>query len=291
MKQQKAPRGVYFMANNRVFDHVIAFLRSFRTYNPTIPLCLIPFNNDFDRIAALKDAYNFSIFDDQSLLDSCDAISVELHGHVVGAYRKLVAWEGLFDTFAYIDVDTVVLDSVDFAFEQLRFAHYLGSQSNAEPLRRWVWKDNIHETHLLTPPQIAYSTNTGFYVSVRGMLPMKHILAKLDSALELKDSMVLHCMEQPFLNYLVVTSGFTYTSLLMLRERGIAKDAKLEWWGGAPGAKVEGGKLYPPIDWPIFLVHWAGVWQDCHESGSALPYLELWNYYRRPDLPVDVIAA
>lgn len=38
---------VYFMANNKVLDMTIAFLNSFRMHNKELPLCLIPYNNDF----------------------------------------------------------------------------------------------------------------------------------------------------------------------------------------------------------------------------------------------------
>jgi hypothetical protein len=282
MNEFNTSRGVYFLANNKVFEQVVAFLRSFRTHNPDIPLCLIPFDSDFDRIAALKTTYSFSIFDDANLLASCDAISEKFHGFVLGTYRKLVAWEGIFDAFIYIDVDTVVIESVDFAFEYLKHGDYIASHSNLENIRCWVWKDSVYATNLLTPPQIEYSANTGFFVSRRGLLPMKHCLAKVSGALELKDSMELDCMEQPFLNYLIVTSGYSHTSLLQLLIAGIAPAAKLEWWAGMAGARVDGGKIYHPDGLPIFLVHWAGCWK-------SRPYKELWDFYRRPGISPDVL--
>jgi hypothetical protein len=285
MNEHKPTRGVYFLANNAVFEQVVAFLRSFRTHNPTIPLCLIPYNDAFDRIAVLQDTYSFSVFDNTDLLAECDAISEKFHGFVLGAYRKLVAWEGIFDSFIYIDVDTVVIDSIDFAFDGLKYAAYVASHSNLANIRQFVWKDSIYKTHLLTRPQIEFATNTGFFASWRGLLPMKHCIAKVDGALELKDHMELSCMEQPFLNYLVVTSGYACTSLLVLRDRGVMPSAALEFWGGSPDARVEGGKLYPPYDAPVFLVHWAGFTRGCENLGEALPYKELWNFYRRSDIP------
>jgi hypothetical protein len=287
MSESKAARGVYFLANNKVFDQSVAFLRSFRTYNPGIPLCLIPFDGNYDRISALQDAYSFSIFDNQALLATADAISERFHGYVLGTYRKLVAWEGAFDSFVYIDVDTVVLDSIDFAFDNLKFAPYVASHSHIDSIRRWVWKDNVYEKNILTPPQIAFSANTGFFASVRGLFPMKHCLAKVASALELKDNMELLCMEQPFLNYLVVTSGYAYTSLLALRNAGLAPEAKLEFWAGIPDARVDNGKLVSPFDVPVFLVHWAGKWQNLAHI-DELPYRELWEFYRRTDIAPDV---
>lgn len=288
MSESKSVRGVYFLANNKVFEQVVAFLRSFRTHNPTIPLCLIPFDDNFEKISALKDAYSFSIFDNRELLASADAISAHFHGHVLGTYRKLVAWEGPFDSFIYIDVDTIVLDSIDFAFENLKYAPYVASHSNIENIRCWVWKDNIYEKNILTPPQIGFSTNTGFFASVRGLFPMKHCLAKVKGALELKDSMELMCMEQPFLNYLVVTSGYAYTSLLVLRTAGLAPDAKLEFWAGIPDARFDNGKFHSPYGLPVFLVHWAGKWQNLANI-DELPYRELWEFYRRSDRAPDVL--
>ena len=266
-------RGVYFLANNAVFEQCVAFLRSFRTHNPTIPLCLIPFDNDFGKISLLKDLYSFSVLEDARVLTTCDAISKKFHGFFLGTYRKLAAWEGVFDEFIYIDVDTVVIDSVDFAFAQLKYGHYVASHANITSTRRWVWKDNIYERNLLTPPQIAYSANTGFFVSRRGLFTMQYCMAKTTGALELKDSMELDCMEQPFLNYLVVTSGYIYTSLLQLLATGVAPDVKLEWWAGRPAGRVERGTLYDPNGAPIFLVHWAGCWK-------SLPYKKLWEFYR-----------
>lgn len=278
-------KGVYFLANNKIFDLAIAFLRSFRRHNPHIPLCLIPFDEHFDAIAALKDVYDFSIFDNQELLDCCDKIGQSFHGKVLGTYRKLVAWEGNFESFIYIDSDTVVTDSIDFAFDSLRHADYVGSHSNIANIRKWVWKDNVHDTHLLTPPQIDYATNTGFFVSVRGLFPIKYCLAKVNQALELRDSMELHCMEQPYLNYLVVSSGYRFTSLSVLRHSGLAPTMALEWWGGTPNARVSDGMLYSPMGDPIFLVHWAGIFQTLeHPSNKKLPYSELWEFYRRSNV-------
>ncbi len=288
MNEHKPTRGVYFLANNTVFEQVVAFLRSFRTHNPTIPLCLIPYNDAFDRIAALQDTYSFSVFDNADLLAECDAISEKFHGSVLGTYRKLVAWEGIFDSFIYIDVDTVVIDSIDFAFDGLKYAPYVASHSNLANIRKFVWKDSIYETHILTSPQIEFATNTGFFASWRGLLPMKHCVAKTNGALMLKDHMELFCMEQPFLNYLVVTSGYACTSLLMLRVGGLMPSSALEFWGGMPDARVEGGKLYAPHDAPIFLVHWAGLTQGRENLGEELPYKELWNFYRRSDIPPAV---
>lgn len=289
MNELTAARGVYFLSNNKLFEQTVAFLRSFRTHNPTIALCLIPSNSKVDRILALQSAYSFSVLDDADLLAGCDAISEQFHGHVLGTYRKLAAWEGIFDAFIYIDVDTVVLAPIDFAFEFLDYGNYVASHSNIESIRPSVWKDSIYDTNLLTAPQISYSVNTGFFVSSRGLFNLKHCQAKVAGALQLKDSMELFFGEQSFLNYLVVTSGYAYTSFTTLHASGVALPTQFVFWAGNPGGRVEGGKLHFRDDVPIFLLHWTGIWQKIAGLVDELPYRELWEHYRRPQMAPDLL--
>lgn len=277
-------RGVYFLANNNVSELAIAFLNSFRKHNPDIALCLIPFNDKSDQIEALRDKYRFTVLEDKQLLAACDEISAHFHDKPLGTYRKLAAWEGPFDEFVYIDTDTIVLDSIDFVFENLAHADIFTSHSNLPHIRKWVWKDSIEGNDALTAEQIAFAANTGFFVSRKNLLDMRHIQSKVQAALVLKPHMELHCMEQPFLNYLIVTSGYRYGSLLTFRNSGVNRRVKLEWWAGNRGGFVRGGKFRVLFGPPVFLLHWAGVWQKDGGSLSTIPYKRLWDHYRNLEL-------
>jgi hypothetical protein len=280
-------QGVYFMANNRVLELTTAFLNSFRTHNKDLMLCLIPYNDDFEQVAALKDTYNFSVFANQELLEICDAISLRFHDNIVGAYRKMVIWEGDFEQFIYIDIDTIVLESLSFVWKNLSHCKIFTSHSNLPEIQKWVWKDSIHKRDKLRRSQIEYAANTGFIVSTRKILPISWIIDQVDEALLLKEDMELFCMEQPFLNYLIVTSGYNYGSLLQFFRwdigRDISRGIKLEFWAGLPGGKVKKGKLIDPYRRPLFLVHWAGVWRENDEDLTKIPYQKLWSYYRNLD--------
>src|SRR5262250_2265729 len=108
-------KGIYFLANNQVLDLAVAFLNSFRRFNPDTPLCLIPFDDNVDQITTLRSKYHFSTYRDSSVLRECDEISLRFHNSTMGHYRKLACWKGEFEQFIYIDVDTVVLANVSFA--------------------------------------------------------------------------------------------------------------------------------------------------------------------------------
>lgn len=285
-------RGVYFLANDKVYDLAIAFLNSFRLHNKDIALCLIPYDQKFEAIAALKDEYNFTIFDQDNILDYCDDISVKFHEKQLGAYRKLAAWEGNFEEFVYIDLDTVVLDSIDFCFEYLKTYPIFTSHSNVRSMVQWVWKDSIYAKQVLSLKQIKYSANTGFFVSKKKLLSMELVLTKVDAALKLKDDMVLFCMEQPFLNYLIVTSGYNYSSISQMFFKNWRLKVKFEYWAGIKGAITIKGKLYVFLFFrPFFLVHWAGLWQPVNSGArKKIPYKKLWDYYRNLNPKYALIA-
>lgn len=269
-------RGVYFLANDRVINLAIAFLNSFRSRNPTFPLCLIPFNDRVDCLLRLQAHFVFSVWRDQSMLRCCDQISTQFHNRVAGLYRKLAIWGGDYDEFLYIDCDTVVLENVEFAFPFLSDFGFVTSHSNLPHLRKLVWKDSIYSTGKLDNNQIDFAANTGFIASKKGCLTNEYVVARTQDARELLPHMALVCGEQPFLNYLIVTSGLPYTSLLSIR-RAKGFDIPLERWAGDPLGPINRGRV-SPCDGRVLLVHWAGL---SHLAGhETMPHKKLWNFYR-----------
>ena len=67
-------RGVYILANDTVMELLIAVLNSFRRYNPTLSLCVIPYDSNTGQLEQLQKEYDFSICHDQKSLEWCDAI-------------------------------------------------------------------------------------------------------------------------------------------------------------------------------------------------------------------------
>lgn len=299
-------KGAFFVANDGIYDLAIAFLNSFRIHNPTLPLCLIPYRDDIERISKLATKYNFSIFDDQSLLARCDEMSRQIHGRVFGHYRKFVAWHGPFDEFIYMDTDTVVTSDVTFAYDFLKDYAFIFSHSDAPYLKRFVWNKGIDATGALTPEQIRFSTNTGYFCSAKGTLTLDEVEGKLTGALELVDHMALFCIEQPFMNYVVVTSGKPYTSIWNIA-KSRSLDIPVEKWGGER-LRLQRMENCRTLEHRVFMVHWAGVWKPTNlellgydlvrklgfkaEPPPVRHFMrnrELWNYYRF--MPEEVFAS
>lgn len=269
-------RGVYFLANDRVFDLAIAFLNSFRTHNKTMPLCLIPYDAHTRDLAKLAAVYEFAITSNDSLLARCDAISTQFHSRAYGQYRKLAAWHGVFDDFVYIDVDTVVLHNIAFSFSFLDSYDFITSHSNILSMRKWVWRDSINTTTALSRDQVNYAANTGFIVSRRSLISVDDVERRLSDALLLSPHMELLCAEQPLLNYLMVTSGGSYSSLREISRKSKRSDIPLEIWAGTRDWDVSScGQVVHPRPNPPLLVHWAGEWHRNQHLTHPL-----WRYYR-----------
>lgn len=279
-------RGVYFLANDDVLDQAIAFLNSFRTYNPAVPLRLVPFDDDAAQVRGLADRYGFTVWEDADLLRQCDQISRLFHdGRSQGQYRKLAMWSGPFDRFIYIDCDTIVQDSIDFTYDYLDTYAFVTSHSDMPEIRQFVWRDSIYRTGALTDEQIGYATNTGFVCSRRGLIDPRRVLRDVAEPLALAPHMELMCMEQPLLNYLIVTSDRPYSSLHAIARATRDDDIPQEQWAGHDIGRVHDGRLIPSGVSRILLVHWAGQWQEAHQTGHRVPYHGLWQHYR--SMPVE----
>jgi hypothetical protein len=301
MKKMEQNRGVYFVANDRVLELALGFLQSFRHHNPDIPLCLIPFRKDTERLLQYQEKFHFQVFNNETILHRCDAISQQFHPSIVGHYRKLACWAGPFEAFLYIDIDTLILKNLDFVFSLLEQWDFILSFSDRPELEQWVWKPGIRAQEVLTEAQIAFAANTGFICSRKEAFSWDDIMQKAEKASRLREWMVLDCMDQPLINYLIVNSGKPYTSLYKRLDQSDYPEGYIEFWAGNPAREMLPGRK-ARLDGKvrdIFMIHWAGTWQlrkweirlfillnlfklrkRIWTLSVRMPFRKLWKHYR-----------
>ena len=296
-------RGVYFLANDGVLELAIAFLNSFRLHNPRLPLCLVPFGTGIDGLLSLADRYKFSLFPQPALYERCDIASRLFHDQIHPEYRKLCMWQGPFEEFVYIDIDTIVLADLDPVFDLLREFDFVAGQSNGR--LKNVWRESIYSTRTLSNRQIAYAANTGFIASRKGALSLDDWSGRIEAAFPLRHHMVHHTKEQSLLNYLIVTSGGRYTSLYSLSKLRVTYPrVGVEQWAGDGGRIARAGQIADGGQ-PVLFVHWAGKWKPTwlerlwdwglqrlgrgpkRSIRRFLPYADLWQHYRQWTLPPE----
>lgn len=130
--------GICTLANDRVYDQLVALLNSIdANQGKDTPVCVFPYNDACDRIAAeIERRPNVTLYDDRESIERWEAFSEaiwRLHPTAyerwqlkpgerfnrVGMHRRFCGFDGPFDRFIYMDGDTLLMNSVDFVFEKL----------------------------------------------------------------------------------------------------------------------------------------------------------------------------
>jgi len=264
--------GIYLIANDRMYDLAVALLNSVRTFEPTISVCIIPYNDEYSKIRSLAFRYGCSVWTDHDLLHRCDAIGEAFLGFKSGQYRKLALWDGPFDYFAYFDIDMILLNSLEIPFACLSDLDILVATSDIPSIRHFVWKNSLLPE--AAPFDTQFAANTGCIFSRRKTVTIEFIENAAKEALSYIEFMELECAEQPFLNYLIVTSGARYSSIHTLCKEQQRSNLPREVWSG----RFSGDLL--ELRHPVLAIHWAGEWQHGEHLKSPI-----WKYFR--NLQVD----
>lgn len=264
--------GIFILSSDIMYDMTLAFFESFRSFNPDIPIMLIPYDGEIGRLRSLARIYDFAIYEDSTMLRACDELSLHFHETPVGQYRKLLAWSGPYEHFIYIDIDTLVLHSVEFLFDLLHDYDLIVAESNLAGTNRFTWKKPPDQ--YFSRKQIEYAANTGFMASRRGVISLAFALEHLAEAIKIKDYMELICTEQPLLNFLFIRANLNASSLLTLS--GSEGSLPQQVWGGSLSVDEDNNCDLPMRPYPILIIHWAGVWRNERHRANVL-----WSYYSR----------
>ena len=128
--------GVYTLANDAVFDQLVALLNSIEVnVSQDIPVCVIPYDDRLDRVKQeLASRPNVTLFDNQQSLQRWEDFASEVwaahpraseknlklpgwyKGHL---QRKFAAFDGPFEKFVFYDGDSLAMKPLDDVFEKL----------------------------------------------------------------------------------------------------------------------------------------------------------------------------
>ena len=130
--------GIYILANDVVYDQLIALLNSIGVNaGNSLPICILPYDNRLDKVRhEIQTRDNVFLFEDQACLDRWETFAKEiwkthpiartswqkngaLDVYRLGMHRRFCAFEGVFENFIYLDADILVLNSLEPIFQQL----------------------------------------------------------------------------------------------------------------------------------------------------------------------------
>ncbi|MBD1840085.1 sugar transferase [Coleofasciculus sp. FACHB-64] len=134
-REKAMKNGIYLLANDNVYDQVVALLNSIKSnYSQDIPVCIIPFNKNIDLIEKeIVKRKNVFLFENKNSIEKWVNFITEVHQiyygrlseikskktQVLNMHKKYCAFDGPFENFIYIDSDTLVFQPLDHIFSKL----------------------------------------------------------------------------------------------------------------------------------------------------------------------------
>lgn len=269
-------QGIYIVANDKVIDNAIALLNSIRFYDPNVLVYLIPFNDNYQKLAnTLSTLHNVQIFPDLELLENFTKRIGEIFPQdflaLPNKMRKLVAWFGPLDEFIYIDTDIVVFEKIaDNLAKLAEVDFFCCDYHHANEKLRNIFSPLVKEQQIFTYQQLEDVFNSGFWASRKEAITeqqMDEALRECASHREYFD-FSQGVTDQPVLNYLVLKLIAKRDNLVKIPGGGPGS------WAGSGNFQQQGYVLYDRGKQLKYL-HWAGT-----RLKPGSPYWELWEHYR-----------
>lgn len=270
--------GVYFSANDAVYDWAIAFLNSFRTYNPALPLILIPFDDSCEKLFRLSNKYNFDVFEDSSF-QQLELIGENLEmGHTSYGprwFRRYAAFWGPFDEFLYLDVRQVVLSDLEdflqapakYGFDLVHYDIALDQVYEPGPMRTKFLRNGKGRGFM-----------SGIWASRSNMFTLEEFRTYGFEIVPNRESFNLRNTDQAFINYCCDSMQVQYGHIAEILG-GTCHSS----WAGQSGHvyRDEQGDYrlwdHGGLDHKkrLILYHWAGI-----PLGAGMKGRWLFRYYR-----------
>jgi hypothetical protein len=294
-------RGLYILANDVVFDQLIALINSIeRNIGPHMPICIVPYDDRTRQAKLATESYpQVQWFEDEAILRKWEAFAEQIwRSHPtafevwaqkgiegvnrMGMHRRFCCFDGPFEQFVYLDADILVMNSFDLLFDSLEehdfvtydyqykdLSHVFDVSS--ERLEDVFGRDRL-ETEIFC---------AGLYASKKGLFT-DHMLEALLTSLEGGDSEILYFNgpDQSILNYMVMKSGVDALNLAQQ-----LPEAKRTGCCVTSNHFSEKEQVLFDKGEQLTYLHYIGISskffkQICSSHDVLFPYCHLFLYYR-----------
>jgi hypothetical protein len=293
--------GICTLANDRVFDQVIALLNSIEVVmGKAFPVCIYPYDDNTTRLQAeITHRPQVCLYDDRSSIESWDNFCRgvwEKHPnafdrwqkagsssyHRFGTFRRYGAFDAPFDQFLYMDADTLLLRDAAPIFEKLVDCDCVVYDFQHKDLSHVYDIDYPHLTQVFSQKRLQTEIFcSGFYASKKNLFPPEKrewLLSQLNQG----DAPVLYPMapDQTVINYMMMRSGAKiYNFALELPQEKVTGCCVT-----SPHFTEDNHQLYDK-GVPLIYLHYIGLSSRlfervCQGENIDFPYRDLFLYYR-----------
>jgi hypothetical protein len=245
--------GVAIVGNDKIIDWLLPFLESYRDTNASLPLYLIPYDDNVALTRRAADVYG-AIYVDKEPVE-IDRLSHELYPGILNSnrrrLRKLQALALPLDEVAYVDVDVILFRDFTPIFGKLEAGRC--EFIVASPSFEYVYNDRRANYPFLKDVLLF---NDGFWVTSNKFLKLSDFIDTMRD-----DAAIFHDVRkrgqlfaQPLVNFVTHRRGLKIELL-----PNVVQKASHESFYKAPGVAFKDGK---PVDYEgkeIYFAHWAGA--------------------------------
>jgi hypothetical protein len=292
--------GICTLANDRVYDQVIALLNSIETIlGKDIPVCIYPYDDNTERLAAeVAKRPNVELYNNKNSIAKWDRfaqLAWDTHPtarqiwqqagstgyHRFGTHRRYCAFDAPFDRFLYMDADTLLMSPVDYIFNQLNSYDCV--------VYDFQYKDPSHIYNLKSPRLASIFSESriateifcsGFYAAKKDLFSdakMNWLLVQLKT-----ESEILYPMapDQTLVNYMMMRSGYSIYNFA----QNLFEEELTGCCVTSSHFQVRDSILYDKGN-RLTYIHYIGLSsqlfaQVCAGKNIEFPYRDLFLYYR-----------
>ena len=293
--------GICTLANDRVYDQVVALLNSIEAIaGKDMPVCIYPYDDNTAKLSLeVSKRPNVQLYDRSESIERWDNFAQaawDTHPtasqiwqkagsqgyHRFGTHRRYCAFDSPFDRFLYMDADTLLMSPVDNIFALL--------ENNDCVVYDFQHKDPTH-VYTVDSPKLAtvFSQQriateifcSGFYASKQDLFP-EESRNKLISYLKSGEAEILYPMapDQTLINYMMMRSGCSIYNLAL----NLPKSELTGCCVTSSHFENQNQVLYDKGR-RLTYIHYIGLSSKlfarvCEGENINFPYRELFLYYR-----------
>jgi hypothetical protein len=261
--------GVAILANDRVYDWLIAFLESFRQHNPDTALYVLPYDDRTAKVRALAGRYRFEFVDhDFAALDRFARRLYPLNPVRRRRVRKFGALDLDLDTVIYADIDAVILHDLSPLFGLLRPGETELIYASRSP--GFVFRPGYRAVAGL---ENATEFSDGFFVTSRRFVSNQRLIDTVNANLAtFRQVRQARVYTQPILNFVVHMAGVPVRAVSQ-----VTPDLSDETYYKGEGITRRGERFLDKEGRQMLLMHWAGPTKLKDDAQFA----DLWQGHRR----------
>jgi hypothetical protein len=224
--------GIYILANDVVYDQLIALLNSIEANaGRKIPICILPYNQRLDKVKTeIASRDNITLFEDSDSITYWDNFATQIWKNYPRAqktwrewgfpelyelpmHRKFCAFDGPFDRFIYFDADTLLMGPVDYVYGKLSTSDWVVNDFQYKSDLKFIFDGSPEQIQ-----QVFNSDNLQAKVFCAGWFASKKNIFSLPIRADLVDKltsgeadvMAFLAPDQSLFNYMVLRSGISY---------------------------------------------------------------------------------